>query len=121
MRGNPLTFFAFMAFYLTSATGFGIMVGSVCNNMLQAILLSIASVFPSLFLGGVMTPAENLSPFLQRVSSLLPMTHFMIAANGIFQKGNGFDVLWPEALKLMAMGGTFMLLGCLIAWRQWKQ
>lgn len=121
LRGNPFTFFAFTAFYLTSATGFGVMIGSVSNNMLQAILLSIASVFPSLFLAGVMTPTENLSPFLQQMSRLLPMTHFMIAANGIFQKGNGFDVLWPEAVKLLAMGGTFMLLGCLIAWRQWKQ
>lgn len=106
-RGNPLTFFAFMVFFLISTTGIGILIGSICQNMLQAILLSVATVFPMLFLGGVMTPLENLPPVLQKIAQFQPMSHFMIAANGIFQKGNGFSVLWPEALKLLIMGGAF--------------
>jgi len=58
---------------------------------------------------------------LQKIAQFQPLTHFMIAANGIFQKGNGFSVLWPEALKLLIMGGGFLLAGCIIARRQWKQ
>ncbi|MBU3949541.1 MAG: ABC transporter permease [Proteobacteria bacterium] len=121
MRGNPLTFFIFMAFFLISSSGIGIMIGSICNNMLQAILLSLASTFPSLFLSGVITPLENLSPFLQKVSISLPFTHFMIAANSIFQKGNGFDVLWPQALILIGMGAGYLSIGCFLTWRQWRQ
>ncbi len=121
MRGNPLTFFAFMGLFIISSAGIGIMIGSVCNNMLQAILLSFASTFPSMFLGGVMTPLENLSPFLQKAGLCLPFTHFMIAANGIFQKGNGLDVLWPQALILIGMGTGSLSIGCFLAWRQWKQ
>ena len=120
-RGNPLTFFAFMGFFLISTTGIGILIGSICQNMLQAILLSVATVFPNLFLGGVMTPLENMPPALQKVAQIFPMTHFMIAANGIFQKGNGFSILWPEALKLVGMGIGLLMLGCFIAWRQWRQ
>jgi len=120
-RGNPLTFFAFMGFFLISTTGIGILIGSICQNMLQAILLSVATQFPMVFLGGVITPLENLPPVLQKIAQFQPLTHFMIAANGIFQKGNGFSVLWPEALKLLIMGGGFLLAGCIIARRQWKQ
>ncbi len=121
MRGNPLTFFAFMGFFVLGAAGIGIMIGSVCNNTLQAILLSVGSIFPCEFVGGAMTPLENLPPLLQKMGQCLPFTHFMIAANGIFQKGNGFAILWPEALKLLGMGVGFMLVGCIIARRQWKQ
>jgi len=120
-RGNPLTFFAFMGFFLISTTGIGILIGSICQNMLQAILLSVATMFPLIFLGGVITPLENLPPVLQKIAQFQPLTHFMIAANGIFQKGNGFSVLWPEALKLLIMGGGFLLAGCIIARRQWRQ
>jgi len=120
-RGNPLTFFAFMGFFLISTTGIGILIGSICQNMLQAILLSVATMFPLIFLAGVITPLENLPPVLQKIAQFQPLTHFMIAANGIFQKGNGFSVLWPEALKLLIMGGGFLLAGCIIARRQWRQ
>jgi len=120
-RGNPLTFFVFMGFFLISTSGIGIIIGCICQNMLQAILLSLAFVFPMLYLGGVFTPLENLSLFLQKLSQIMPITHLMIAANGVFQKGNGFSVLWPEALKLLIMGAGSLLVGCIIARRQWKQ
>ena len=120
-RGNPLTFFAFMGFFLIGSTGVGICIGSVCRNMLQAILLSFAVWFPGVFVTGILVPLENMPPFMQKIAQIMPVTHFNIAASGIFQKANGFSVLWPEALKLLGMGAGLLLVGCFIAWRQWRQ
>jgi len=120
-RGNPLTFFAYMGLFLFSITGIGILVGTICRNMLQAILLSFVIWFVGIFPAGIVTPVENMLPFLQKMAQGIPTTHFMIAANGVFQKGLGFAVLWPEAVKLVAIGSVFMIIGCFLAWRQFRQ
>jgi len=120
-RGNPLTFFAYMGFFLIGTTGIGICIGCICQNMLQAILLSFAVWFPGCCITGIITPLENMSPFLQKIAQVIPTTHFNIAANGIFQKGIGFSVLWPEALKLLGTGTVILAIGCFLAWRKFRQ
>ena len=120
-RGNPLTFFAFMWLFLIGSTGLGICVGAICRNMVQAILLSVVVWFAGICPSGIITPLQNLKPFLQKIAQVIPTTHFHIAANGIFQKGLGFAVLWSEAVKLVGIGSAFMAIGCFLAWRQFRQ
>jgi len=119
--GNALTFFVFMFFFLVGNVGQGILIGCICDNMLQAILLSFAAWFPGIAMSGMLLPIENMVPFCQALSQVFPATHFMIAANGIFQKDIGFATLWPQAVILMMSGGVLFLIGYFIAWRQWKQ
>ena len=120
-KGNPLTFFAYMGFFLIGQTGIGILVGSICKNMLQAILLSFGVWFPSTAMAGILAPISNMPPFMQKVAQIWPTTHFNIAANSIFQKAHGFSILWPEAVKLLGIGIGLLAVGCFIAWRQWRQ
>jgi len=61
-----------------------------------------------------------MTSFLTRAFSPMPTTHFMVAANGIFQKSAGFAVLWPEALILNGTGIALFLAGYYIMRRQWK-
>ena len=119
-RGNVFTFFAYMAFFLIGNIGIGILVGSICANMLQAILLSYVIWFPGVALTGLLLPVENMIPFCQILGQAMPTTHFMVAANGIFQKSAGFAVLWPEALILNGTGIALFLAGYYIMRRQWK-
>ena len=119
-RGNVFTFFAYMAFFLIGNIGIGILVGSICANMLQAILLSYVIWFPGVALTGLLLPVENMIPFCQMIGNAMPTKHFMVAANGIFQKSAGFAVLWPEALILNGTGIALFLAGYYIMRRQWK-
>lgn len=121
VRGNVLMFFAFMAIFLISMIGIGILIGSVCNNTLQVVLLSYVVWFPAVFLPGVATPVENMLPFMQGIASVFPTTPFLVAANGVFQKGLGFFDLWSEALRLIVTGVILFSLGARITWKQWKQ
>jgi ABC-2 type transport system permease protein len=119
IKGNVFTFFAFMAFFLIGNIGIGILIGSICTNMLQAVLLSYLTWFPGISITGVMLPVENMIPFMQRMGKVMPTTHFMVAANGIFQKGLGFAVLWPEALILLGIGSVLFMAGYFIMLKQW--
>lgn len=121
LRGSVLVFFAFMTLFLISMIGIGILIGSICNNTLQVVLLSYVVWFPATFLSGVATPVENMLPFMQGIASVFPTTPFLVAINGIFQKGLGFFDLWSEALRLIVIGGVLFSLGAWITRRQWKQ
>ena len=120
-KGNPFTFFVFMGFFLLGITGIGIIIGCVCKNMLQAILLSFAIWFPGVTVTGIISPLENMLPFMQKIAYIMPTTHFNVVANGIFLKGNGFSILWPQALILIGIGIGSLTFGCFLAWRQWRQ
>ena len=119
-KGNVFTFFAYMAFFLIGNIGIGVLVGSICSNMLQAILLSYVIWFPGVAMTGLIMPVENMIPFCQLLGKAMPTTHFMVAANAIFQKNAGFAILWPEALILNGIGISLFLAGYYIILRQWK-
>ena len=110
-----------MGFFLIGNIGIGVLVGSICVNMLQAILLSYVIWFPGIAITGIIMPVENMTPFMQALASVMPTTHFMVASNGIFQKSNGFAILWPEALILLGIGFGLFMAGYFITYRQWKR
>jgi len=121
LRGSVFVFFTFMVLFLTSMIGIGALIGCLCNNTLQAILLSFVVWFPATFLCGVATPVENMLPFMQVIANVFPTTPMMYAINAIFAKGQGFLDLWREALRLIVTGGILLSLGAWVTWRQWKQ
>jgi ABC-2 type transport system permease protein len=121
LSGSVFVFFTFMTLFLTSMIGIGALIGCLCNNTLQAILLSFVVWFPAVFLCGVATPVENMLPFMQVIANVFPTTPFMDASNAIFTKGQGFLDLWREAFRLILTGGILLSLGAWVTWKQWKQ
>ncbi len=120
-KGSLFVFAVFTVLFLCSMIGIGVLLGSICNNMLQTILLSFLVWFPSTFLSGVASPVANMLPEIQAIAGILPATNFMDAANGIFQKGLGFAELWPQALNLLISAVLLFSIGAGITWRQWRQ
>jgi ABC-2 type transport system permease protein len=43
-------------------------------------------------------------PLIQEVTRLIPLRYYNNVIRGIFLKGSGLEVLWPEALILAGMG-----------------
>jgi ABC-2 type transport system permease protein len=42
-----------------------------------------------------------------------PLRYFLIIIRGIFLKGSGFDILWPQMLALAILGSTVFTLSSL--------
>jgi ABC-2 type transport system permease protein len=47
---------------------------------------------------------------IQPVTYLIPLKYFLEILRGIFLKGVGLEVLWPQALALLAWGLGILLL-----------
>jgi ABC-2 type transport system permease protein len=65
-------------------------------------------LMPMIYLSGFIFPIENMPAVIQPVTYLMPLTYFLEIVRGIFLKGIGLDLLWPQALALAAWG-TAML------------
>jgi ABC-2 type transport system permease protein len=59
---------------------------------------------PMLYLSGFIFPIENMPAVIQPVTYLIPLRYFIVIVRGIFLKGIGWSVLWPQIVALLAWG-----------------
>jgi ABC-2 type transport system permease protein len=65
---------------------------------------------PMIYLSGFIFPIENMPAVIQPVTYLIPLRYFLVIVRGIFLKGIGLDLLWPQAAALAAWGGVTLSL-----------
>jgi ABC-2 type transport system permease protein len=111
-HGNPINtlilFIALSTLAFLATVGIGIWIATYARNQMQALLLSFFVLFPMMFLSGTITPIVAMPMWLQWLSFLSPMRHYLSLALGIFLKGLGLEVVWPHALALA--GFTILIL-----------
>jgi ABC-2 type transport system permease protein len=104
LRGSLGLYFVLSILAFIVAAGLGVAVGTVTNTMQQALLLGFFVILPMMFLAGMMSPLENMPAALQWLSLLNPLRYYVAITLGVFLKGVGLDVLWPQVLGLAALG-----------------
>jgi ABC-2 type transport system permease protein len=60
---------------------------------------------PTIMLSGFVFPIQNMPEAIQYLTYLNPLRYFLVVIRGIFLKGNGLAILWPEILALLGIGG----------------
>ena len=114
MRGSIALLFGMCVIYLMSTLGLGLFVSSVSNTQQQAMMTSIFFfLMPMIYLSGFVFPIENMPSWIQPFTYLIPLRYFLVIVRGIFLKGIGLEVLWPQALALFAWGATVLTLATL--------
>jgi len=92
------------AFYLLSTLGIGLFISTVSSTQQQAMMTTFFFFFPAMLLSGFVYPIANMPEVIQWLTLLNPLRHFLIVIRGVFLKGIGFDVLWPQLAALFAIG-----------------
>ena len=110
LRGSiPLLLFA-TALYLMTSLGVGLLISTVSETQQQAVMTTFFFFFPAVLLSGFVFPIANMPGGVQWLTFLNPLRYFMKIVRGIFLKGIGVDVLWPELLALAVMGVCVLML-----------
>jgi len=113
LRGDLVLLFATSTLFLLGALGFGIFLSALLRSQLLASQASLMSTYmPALLLSGFIFAIANMPRVLQIVSLIVPARYFVAIARGIFLKGVGLEVLWPDVLGLAAY--SFVGLGLAI-------
>ncbi len=61
-------------------------------------------IMPFFMLSGFVFPIDNMPTFVQWLTYLNPLRYFLVIIRGIFLKGVGLEVLWPQYMALAILG-----------------
>ncbi|PZN07151.1 MAG: hypothetical protein DIU69_12135, partial [Bacillota bacterium] len=106
--GSLALFSALTLLFLLSTVGLGVLVSTVSQNQQQAMQLAFFVMFPQILISGLIFPISSMPRAIQWISTVLPFTYFVPIARGIFLKGQGLDVLWPQAAVLAGYGALLI-------------
>ncbi len=111
LRGSPLLLVALSALFLIATLGQGLLISVSAENQLQAFQMAMLTTFLPAFLLSGFVFAIYLMPLpLQVLSYIVPARYLVTVSKGIYLKGIGIGVLWPNALMLAAAAALLVLL-----------
>ena len=113
IEGSIPLFMLGVALSLFATTSIGIFMGTIARSMPQLGLLVILVLLPLQMLSGGSTPRESMPQMVQDIMLTMPTTHFVSLAQAILYRGAGFEIVWPQFLTLMAIGGAFFTIALL--------
>ncbi|MEW5802564.1 MAG: ABC transporter permease [bacterium] len=110
VRGSIWLLLASTALYLLTTLGVGLFISTISRTQQQAMLSTFFFFFPAMLLSGFVFPIANMPMVVQWLTYLNPLRYFLVIIRGIFLKGVGVRVLWPQMAALAVMGITILRL-----------
>ena len=108
-RGSFLLLLATSLLYVICTLALGLLISTVSDTQQQAMMTAtFFFLTPMIYLSGFIFPIENMPHVIQYATYLIPLRYFLVIVRGIFLKGIGLPLLWPQAAAL-AIWGTVVL------------
>jgi len=108
INGSLVLLLALTALFLITTLGIGILISTIANTQQEAMLTTMFTILPSIFLSGFFFPLAAMPVWLQVISYVIPLRYFLIIARGIVIKGVGVSALWPEIVALLLFAVVVM-------------
>ncbi|MCG3180917.1 MAG: putative multidrug ABC transporter permease YbhR [Phycisphaerae bacterium] len=110
IRGSiPLLFLA-TAVYLLTTLSLGLLISTVSRTQQQAMMSVFFFFMPAVLLSGFVFPIANMPVPVQWLTYLNPLRYVITIVRGIFLKGIGLAILWPQFVALVGMGAALLAL-----------
>jgi drug efflux transport system permease protein len=114
LRGSFALLFALSLIYVLCTLALGLFISTISDTQQQAMMTAtFFFLTPMIYLSGFIFPIENMPAVIQPVTYLIPLRYYLVIVRGIFLKGIGLEVLWPQALALSAWGAVMLTLAVL--------
>jgi ABC-2 type transport system permease protein len=102
IRGSLLLLFGVAGIYLISALGIGLFISTLVETQQQAMFVTFFVMNVYLLMSGLFTPIDSMAPWVQVVSEVNPVRHFVTIARAILMKGAGLsDIAAPLGLLVL--------------------
>jgi ABC-2 type transport system permease protein len=114
LRGSFLLLAAMSLLYVLCTLALGLFISTISSTQQQAMMTAtFFFLTPMIYLSGFIFPIENMPPIMQAFTYLIPLRYFLIIVRGIFLKGVGMAVLWPQVAALLVWGLAILTLATL--------
>jgi ABC-2 type transport system permease protein len=112
-RGSFSMLFAGAVLFLLTTLGVGLFISTVSQTQQQAMMVSFFFFMPAMLLSGFAFPIRNMPVPVQILTYLNPIRYFMEITRGVFLKGIGVEVLWPQMTALAVLGTMILTLSAM--------
>ena len=113
IEGSLLLLFFATGLFLMSSLGTGLFISTISSTQQQAMMSTFFFYFPAVLLSGFMFPVANMPVVVQWITYVNPLRYFLVIIRGIFLKGVGAEILWPQMLALGGLGTIVLALSSL--------
>lgn len=107
-EGSYLVLTVASLLFVLTGLGIGLLISTISKTQQEAFMSMFMFFLPAIMLGGLLFPVDNMPQWVQVLSYLDPIRHFLIVVRGIFLRGAGFSIVWPELLWLAGLGVTVL-------------
>ena len=116
MAGSLFVYVLATTIYIFTALMLGLLISTLVNTQLAAMLISLLLIVPTIYLSGMVFAIESMPMPAQVISNIIPTKWFISASRKIMVEGVSIRYVLPEIRALVIEGLAFMLL----AWRFFK-
>ena len=116
MAGSLWVYVITAVIYIFTSLMLGLLISTVVNTQLAAMLISLLLIVPTIYLSGMVFAVESMPTAAQIVSNIVPAKWFISASRKIMVEGVSIEYVVTEIRALVIEGLVFMLL----AWRFFK-
>ena len=92
--------------FILCMLGIGLFISTISMTQQQAMVSGFFFNMPAITFSGFGTPISSMPEFMQWLTYLDPLRYFLDVLRGVYLKGVGLEVLWPQ----MATMATFALI-----------
>lgn len=116
MAGSLTVYITTAVIYIFTALMLGLLISTLANTQLAAMLISLLLIVPTIYLSGMIFPVESIPAPAQVISNIVPARWFISASRKIMIQGVDIKYVATEIQALAVEGLVFMLL----AWKFFK-
>jgi len=110
IEGDPLVLLFSTALYLMCTLGVGLLISTMSETQQQAMMTAFFFMLPAVLLSGFIYPIANMPVAIQWLTLVDPLRYFIVIIRGVFLKGIGVAVLWPQMAGLLVLGTILLAL-----------
>lgn len=111
LRGSVVLLFVLSTVYVLCTLALGLFISTISATQQQAMMTAtFFFLMPMIYLSGFIFPIENMPAVIQPFTYLIPLRYYLVIVRGIFLKGIGLELLWPQAAALAAWGTVVLAL-----------
>jgi ABC transporter DrrB family efflux protein len=102
IRGSLWVLALTLVVWIAASLALGLLISTFARTQLQAVLMSILVVVPSILLSGFMFPRESMPAPVYPITLVLPMTYAVAVVRGLVIRGASPTALLPHIAVLVA-------------------
>jgi ABC transporter DrrB family efflux protein len=113
IRGDLGLLAALTALYVFTSLAIGLLISAVARTQLQALMMTLLLMLPSVLLSGFMFPRDAMPTPIREVTWLIPATYFIEIMRGVVLRAASAAELARFIVPLAALGAGFYVLAAL--------